>query len=148
MPIEAIVDSPDFIAMPSAARGILFGLLVHFWLTDCRPLPISDRELRSIGRAHVPTWKHWRGAVLATFEAVRPELEAYKRQRDTKANGLAIAAMRGGAATQTRRVLRALQAAAPPNPATLATPLREAALGPPQPQRDPSQPKRFAQRLR
>jgi hypothetical protein len=60
IPIEGAVDHPDFVAMPSAAAGSLFRIILHFWQTQCRSLPIADWELRSIARAHAPTWRRWK----------------------------------------------------------------------------------------
>ena len=51
MPVEALIDSPDFLAMPAAGAGIVIRMALHFWQTDCRPLPVADHELRNIARA-------------------------------------------------------------------------------------------------
>lgn len=92
MPVEALVDHPEFIALPAAGRGILLSLLLHFWTTELRPLPKSDRELRSIGRAHVPTWKHWNQAILRVFADVAPALETYYRLRQVRGTSLSVMA--------------------------------------------------------
>jgi hypothetical protein len=105
MPVEGILDHPDFMAMPAAGAGILLRLLLHFWVTECRPLPVADHELRSIARAHAPTWRHWKPQVLRVFEAVRPSLESYYSQRLNKQTALSRLAQR----EQSRRRLKALQ---------------------------------------
>jgi hypothetical protein len=105
MPIEGIVDHPDFIAMPAAGTGILFRLSLHFWRTQCRPLPIADHELRCIARAHSPTWRRWKSSVLKVFEAIRPELEAYYHLRESHGTTLSVMAQM----RQSRQRLKALQ---------------------------------------
>jgi hypothetical protein len=96
MPVEGFLDHPDFVAMPAAARGILFTLSLHFWQTECRPLPKSDIDKRHIGRAHGPTWSHWRVQILRVFEAVRPALEAYYGLRESHGTTIRFAGQRGG----------------------------------------------------
>jgi hypothetical protein len=88
IPLEGLIDNPDFIAMPAAGRGILFSLVLHFWLTECRSLPTADHELRNIARAHAPTWRHWKAQVLKVFGNIRPSLEAYYSARENKAANL------------------------------------------------------------
>lgn len=132
MPVETIIDHPDFIAMPAAGRGILFSLLTHFWSTECRPLPKSDRELRSIGRAHVPTWKHWGASVLKVFNDVRPVLESYKNIRDMKATTLSLL----GQKTTSKRRAQALT-----NSATTDQSVAAYAMGI-LPKKDPNPPQR------
>jgi hypothetical protein len=88
MPVEGLIYNPDFIAMPAAGRGILFSLVLHFWQTECRALPTADHELRNIGRAHAPTWRHWKAQVLKVFGDIRPTLEAYYSARENKAANL------------------------------------------------------------
>lgn len=111
MPVEALVDHPQFIALPAAGRGILLSLLLHFWTTELAPLPKSDRELRSIGRAHVPTWKHWGPSVLKVFAEVAPALESYYRLRQVRGTTLSVMAQMRG----SRAKVKALRAAATPN---------------------------------
>src|SRR5580704_1239825 len=110
IPIEGAVDHPDFVAMPSAAAGSLFRIILHFWQTQCRSLPIADWELRSIARAHAPTWRRWKLQILNVFEAIRPELEAYRRLRESHATTIRFAGRRGGqtsAAKQRHKTLAA-----------------------------------------
>ena len=48
IPVEGILYHPDFVAMPATGAGIPFRLVLHFWQTECRPLPVADHKLRSI----------------------------------------------------------------------------------------------------
>ncbi|MDE2570885.1 MAG: hypothetical protein KGM93_18445 [Sphingomonadales bacterium] len=121
MPIEALVDHPEAMTLPTAGFGILLRLVLHFWATECRPLPVADHELRSIARAHAPTWRRWKPVVLRVFEACRPELDAYYDLRETKRTTLS----RLGYKTAGRRRLKALEAIAPdPAPVARSIPLR------------------------
>ena len=102
MPVEGIFDHPLFEAMPCAGAGILFRLCRHFWMTECKSVPIQDDELRAITRAHGPTWRRWRTDVMTVFGDVRPELEAYFRARELKLTAIKFAAHRGAATTASR----------------------------------------------
>ena len=125
MPIEALVDHPLAMTLPAAGFGILFRLLMHFWLSECRELPKSDRELRSIGRAHVPVWKAYKADIFECFEAIKPSMVAYLHERVTKANGLRIAARAGQAARKARSVATHIAEASPATE-MLTSPQREA----------------------
>ena len=81
-----------FIGLPTAAVGCLLRLLLHFWSTECRPLPASDRERRLIARAHMPTWRHHGAQVLKIFADVTPGLESYKHLRDVRGTSLSVMA--------------------------------------------------------
>ena len=94
IPVESILYHPDFVAMPATGAGILFRLVLHFWQTECRPLPVADHELRSIARAHAPTWRHWKAQVLSVLDAVRPALEGYYELRLNKKTTLSRLAHR------------------------------------------------------
>ncbi len=84
MPVEGLIDHPEAMTLPAAAFGMLTRIALHFWSTECRPLPIADHELRGICRAHAPTWRHWKVSILRVFEAIRPELESASRARENR----------------------------------------------------------------
>ena len=88
--------------MPVAARGILLNILLHFWVTECEPLPKDDLQLRYIARSHPPTWRAHCGKVLAVFEALRPDMEAYLERRKRGFIQLSVAGQRGGSRTATQ----------------------------------------------
>lgn len=88
MPVEGLIDHPEAMTLPAAAFGMLTRLTIHFWSTECRPLPIADHELRGICRAHSPTWRRWKGSILRIFEAIRPEWESARRARENRVENL------------------------------------------------------------
>jgi hypothetical protein len=104
LPVEGLVRNADFIAMPAAGAGMVIRLALHFWQTECRPLPVADHELMHVCRAHAPTWRRWKASVLSAFEAIRPELEAYFGARERKATTLSNMAH----ARNSRRKLQAV----------------------------------------
>ena len=106
MPVEALADSDLAMTLPAAAYGMVARLAVHFWASKCRPLPIADHELKSIARAHAPTWRHWKTQVLQVFEEIRPELEAYHRLRVTKATTIRFVSAKGGGARSAQAAKR------------------------------------------
>jgi len=105
LPIQSVLEHEDFIAMPAAGAGMLFRLLGHYWETGCKPIPIADHELRAVCRAHTATWRLWKATILRIFNAVAPELAAYKRLRDVK--GTSIRAMQRSGAATTNAIRRA-----------------------------------------
>jgi hypothetical protein len=99
MPIETLVDHPDFIAMPCAGKGMVFALASHFWMTKCQPLPAADHERRSIARAHFPTWQAHKLKVANVLEAVLPDLERYFHIRNARGMNVLKMARAGGRAS-------------------------------------------------
>jgi len=145
VPARAILDHPEAYTLPAAAYGMLWRIILGFWVSGCRPLPKADFELRSLARAHPPTWRRWRQAILRVFEDIRPELEREFRRRENAARGLKIAAHRGGAANAARLRRRALDQCSPPA-ILAAVPMRAptpATAG--RPVAAPASPKRFSQ---
>jgi uncharacterized protein YdaU (DUF1376 family) len=108
LPVDELFRHPLYIALPSAAVGMLLRLCEHFWKTGCRPLPRDDDQLFALARAHRPTWRHHRADVLRVFEDTRPALVAYREARENGAQGLRIAAYN----TNAKRKARALEKAA------------------------------------
>lgn len=108
MPVEGIVDHPIAIAMPSAAFGALLRLCIHYWASECRPLPGDDFTLRQLSRTHGPTWRHHKPEIMQVFSDVRPEIERAFTARRNRISTLRIAGMRGGekktAMAQARRI--------------------------------------------
>jgi hypothetical protein len=108
MPVDGLIDHPLAMTFPAAGFGILSRLCLHFWQTECRPLPKSQDELRSIARAHLPTWRRWRDDILKVFEDIRPELERYYQWRESKASTIKMVGARGRAVREANRRLQAL----------------------------------------
>ena len=125
MPIDLLYDHPAALALPSAGFGGLCRLVIHFWISECRPLPIQDHELCHIARMHVPTWRTHKTSILTIFGDLQPLLEAHKAHTDRFRLALANAAHASN--SQRRMTLLAkVSRSAPPSPAM-----------PFQPQRDP-----------
>jgi hypothetical protein len=104
LPVEGLLDHPQALTLPAAGFGMLARLVLHFHATDCAPLPVSDHELRSISRGHAPTWRHWKPTILAIFDAIRPEIEAYHEARRSKSNALRIGRARSSSVRAQARI--------------------------------------------
>lgn len=145
MPVEDLYDHPDFIAMPAAGRGITASILLHFWVTECRPLPIADHELRAIGRAHAPTWRHWKPHVMAVVQALAPIMAQAREYRMANKHRLAIGNQKLRQLAAERRAGRDLDKARsslePIMSPTFSTPQRDPApLRPPVPEKRAARP--------
>ncbi len=88
IPVEGLIDNPEALTLPAAAYGMLWKIILHFWATECRALPVADHELRCISRGHAPTWSHWKSTILGVFETIRPDLEAAQQARENRVNNL------------------------------------------------------------
>jgi uncharacterized protein YdaU (DUF1376 family) len=117
--------------MPAAAFGALARLCLHYWATECRPLPRDDESLMQIARAHRPTWRHHKAAILETFDALAPALDNERHRRRTRAHHL----IEASAAAQAARKAARIAASLPPRPGELAA-------SPAVPQRAPPKPLR------
>ena len=95
LPVQGIIDNPRFIGLPVAGRGILMTLVLHYWQTECEPLPEGGSELFSIARCHSTTWSNHRNTILRIFNEVKPELDKYFQLRKTRYAVLADIGDRG-----------------------------------------------------
>jgi len=104
-PVAELLLNPDYIAMPSAGVGMLHRLLVHFWQTECRPLPTSTNELLQISRGHMPTWRSHSLSIHRILAIVLPEMERLKRDRDSRATNMIKAQYASIAARRRNRLV-------------------------------------------
>jgi uncharacterized protein YdaU (DUF1376 family) len=113
MPVDGLFAHPEWVTLPCAARGMLMSICEHFWRGGCKPLPKDDDQLFAIARAHRPTWRHHKPVIVALFQDIRPELEAYWRARESKATTLDFARAKAAAQTNAKRRAQARLDAAP-----------------------------------
>jgi hypothetical protein len=84
MPIEDVYLHPDFVALTSSGRGTVFTLLLHYWVSDCAPLPTSHSELFAICRPSPRVWNTHKQVILKIFNDVSPGMAseaAFKKSR-------------------------------------------------------------------
>ena len=102
-PIELLAIHPLVLTFPAAAFGILCRIVIHYWLTDCRPLPIQPDEFNSIARAQRPTMRQWKPQILAVFNEIQPELDSrFRAYQNRRANVIRLG--------QTGNAIRQLKA--------------------------------------
>jgi len=134
MPVSPLYDHPAALYLPAAGFGMVTRLCLHFWATDCRPLPTDDSSLMQIARAHRPTWRHWKSEIMAILADMLPELQAAKAQRDARKSNLIAAQYASIAARKAARLAASNAPPALPVHAMPHIPRKE----PPKPQRLPS----------
>ena len=74
-PIELLARHSAAMALPSAGFGMVTRILIHFWLTDCRPLPKGVADLCGIARAHKPTFSNHRHEIMLIINDLCPILK-------------------------------------------------------------------------
>lgn len=112
MPVERLLFHPEALTFGPAAFGMLTRLLIHHWMTGCRPLPAADYDLRSIARAHPPTWRKHREVIMRAFHDLAPDLARQHRTRLSRRANLRIA----NHASVAERKRKALMARVPGTP--------------------------------
>ena len=126
-PIDLLVLNPIVLTFPAAAFGILARVVIHYWLTDCRPLPTQPDEFNSIGRAQRPTMKQWKPQIMAVFHEIQPELDSrFRAYQNRRANVLRLAET--GRTINKLKALSKRHAAQPPDTLTPPTPKRAARI--------------------
>ena len=126
-PIDLLVLNPIVLTFPAAAFGILARVVIHYWLTDCRPLPTQPDEFNSIGRAQRPTMKQWKPQIMAVFHEIQPELDKrFSAYQNRRANVLRLAET--GRTINKLKALSKRHAAQPPDTLTPQTPKRAARI--------------------
>ena len=105
LPLDEIATNPVLMALSAAPYGMALRLIIHYSLTDCRPLPASRAELAHIARAHRVQWAAHGNDITRVLSAVLPQVEAYKRKRDGNRAGLIEASHRSNS-TQRLKAMR------------------------------------------
>ena len=105
MPVDALTRHPEALSFGPAPFGMLSRLLLHYWATDCRPLPEADYMLRSIARAHPPTWRRHREAIVRVFSDLAPDLARHHGARQSRRENLRIATDRSVAARRYKAAM-------------------------------------------
>lgn len=88
LPVEGIIDSPEFLNLPAAGRGMLFTMILHYWQSGCAPLPTKGSEVFAIVRAHPNTWATHRVAIERIFNGIKSELDDYQNYRNGRYEAL------------------------------------------------------------
>ena len=100
MPVELIAHHPKALALGNAGFGQLMRLILHFWLTDCAPLPTVDHQLYILTRGHIATWKANRVEIKEILQDVIPVLA--KSHARASQHGKWLTELRGRAASAKR----------------------------------------------
>ena len=91
MPVDEVYLHPEFIGLSSSGRGTVFTLLLHYWLSDCAPLPTAPNELFAVCRPSPRVWATHKHIILKIFNDVSPGMSrnlAYKKMRHEVARDL------------------------------------------------------------
>ena len=119
LPIENIIDDPIISTFHPAVFGMLCKIILHYWHTECAPLPTRSTDLCALARGHIPTWCRWQVEIMAAFERVRPSLDSYLIARQTKSTTIkhlqrhAVARSKAARLERSQRAQLALAAGAP-----------------------------------
>lgn len=127
MPIERLISHSVSPILPAAPFGALLRLCLHYWQTDCAPLPASQAEVMQIARAHRATWKRWRNEILSVFDVWAPEARQAFERRDIARNAASIAGLRSGQSRRVKARMVGLDGLGQFTPPARTSPLREAA---------------------
>ena len=110
MPVAGLIDHPDFLTMTPAAAGMTARLVMFYWQSECRPLPLNPTDVFAICRGHGRAWHSHRGTIIKVFNDIKPELDRYFAERKAKKTTLEIVSARARA---NRRALRLVENAPP-----------------------------------
>ena len=116
MPIHLVLEHPRALALHSAGIGMVVRLTAHYWLTECRPLPVTDYALYQIARAHKPTWYTERETIKAILSDVLPLLAREREKRQTREDNLSRLRDRSASTRRLQTVAQKAHAAIDPAP--------------------------------
>jgi hypothetical protein len=116
MPIHLVMEDARALALHAAGAGMLARLAIHYWLTDCHPLPRSDYALCQLARAHKPTWYQERGTIRAILNDVLPLLAFERKQRQTREDNLSRLRDKSASVRRLQTTTRKAHAATDPAP--------------------------------
>lgn len=108
LPVELFVAHPKIMALSTAALGTLARLVLHFWMTDCAPLPDTDYALFLLSRSHKPTWSAHKREIRAVLDEICPQLEKAMRIYRQRSSLLDHLRDRAGASKRQKRLEKAI----------------------------------------
>ena len=120
LPVEVFALHPGILRMNTAAYGAFWRLVLHFWMTDCSPLPETDHQRFLIARAHKPTWCASRDEIRVILDEICPELSTARSLYDKRSSLLGDMRSRAQAANRVKRLQKSN--AVSPTLANLQTP--------------------------
>lgn len=85
MPVEAIIDHPRLIMTPTPLFGAVMRLLLHYWASECEPLPEERLELQSIGRMPERMMRDHGDFIRQVVADLLPALDKYYAVRVSRA---------------------------------------------------------------
>jgi uncharacterized protein YdaU (DUF1376 family) len=88
MPVAEVFLHPAYRALSAAGRGMVWSLLEHYWLSECRELPKNQTELFTLARSHRMVWSMHRDEIIGIINDVEPILQDYFVARVGKTNHL------------------------------------------------------------
>ena len=122
MPVQGLIEHPLLLAMPPSAAGMTLRLVMHFWNTECRPIPTNRMGLFAVSRADPRSWAKYRADMLQVFLDVKDELENEFHRRSETRKTLGEILARGRSTQAAARLVRKAPPAADP---LEASPVRE-----------------------
>ena len=109
-PIHLVRAHPVALAMGSAAIGILYRILEHYWATDCRDLPERDQDMMALARAHRATWVAHKQEIYEVLRDLAPAIREAWRKREINNVNLMQLRERAAAARAAKLIERRGQA--------------------------------------
>jgi hypothetical protein len=108
IPLEIVTDCPGTALLPAAAFGSLMRLVVHFWQSECRPLPQSGDRLFVLACAHRPTWTNHKAEIMRIFNESASALERAFNENKRKRILLSTLRERGHAVRRLNKLKKAM----------------------------------------
>jgi hypothetical protein len=111
--IAAFALNPEILAMPSTQVGAILRLLVHWFMTDCQPLPSTNQEMRAIARCHDVTWNKYRDDIVRVFGELQAFLMSEEARRQANYAHLTNMRDKGIATKKIRAYQKRIDSAVP-----------------------------------
>lgn len=84
---------------------MLFSVLLRYWYSELRDLPLHDNDLFCVMGGQRPTYRKHKETILRVFNDIKPELDQYYAWRVTRKTTLEIMAREGRAKIRQLRLL-------------------------------------------
>jgi hypothetical protein len=109
LPLEPILHSPTLATAGAAVHGAALSIVLAYWRSGCRELPVDEAGLAAISRCYGAQWHRVRQPVLQALAEITPHLaSAHARMLRARRARQAIARLAGIASAEKRREAKQL----------------------------------------
>jgi hypothetical protein len=90
--------------MSPASRGMAVSLIIHYWRTECAPLPTQPARLFVAAHGDPAGWHRHKDTILRLFSEIKQDLDFYMQSRKLRKSIMQGVQAKGVAVSRAKRL--------------------------------------------